>query len=91
MKLNPVAGEVPDLRDTLRIIDDAQKEIVTDLPKLGDPRTAQGLAISASHALSLVTADLQDLEYELLTHGKLTADIKKDLQEVYDLYKELGG
>jgi len=91
VRLKPLAREAPDLGDTLRIIDQARDEIVADLGKLGDPRTAQGLAASASHALSLVSADLQDLEYELLTHGRLTPEVKKDLQEVYDLYKELGG
>lgn len=91
VRLKPLAGEAPDLSDTLRIIDQARDEIVADLGKLGDPRIAQGLAASATHALSLVSADLQDLEYELLTHGKLTPDVKKDLQEVYELYKELGG
>lgn len=91
VNLKPLAGEVPNLEDTLRLIDQARNEIIADLSKLGDPRAAQGMAASASHSLSLVTADLQDLEYDLLTHGKLTPDIKKSLQEVYDLYKELGG
>jgi hypothetical protein len=91
VSLKPLAGELPDLEETLRLIDQARSEIIADLNKLADPRAAQALAASASHSLSLVTADLQDLEYDLLTHGKLTPNIKKSLQEVYDLYREIGG